>query len=229
MTVILTNYTEHPVRAIEEAACNCYDSKPSEDGKIMRACIKSGHTSVTEFATFTFHVSGVSRALLAQITRHRVGVSFAVRSQRYCSEDGFQYVTPKTISGKPDALNRYQELMNEINSAYEELQSLGVPNEDARMVLPNACCTTFEVSFNLRSLMHFMNERLCTRAQWEIRELAQKMRDEVLVYFPELMDYLVPKCEMHKPYCFCTEQKSCGRHQKLKNIFENSENFQKST
>ena len=219
MKVTLTNYTLNPINAIEEAACNCYNSSPNS-GKIMNACIKSGHTSVTEFATFTFHIEGVSRALLAQITRHRIGVSFAVRSQRYCSEDGFEYVTPKTITKNENLKKAYEDFMLKINDFYTALQELGIPNEDARMILPNACCTTFEVSFNLRSLMHFMNERLCTRAQWEIRELAQMMKKEVINKFPELDKYLVPKCEINCELPMCNEHKSCGRHKTAKQIKE---------
>ena len=89
MKVTLTRVTTDPVDAIEEAACNCYDSKPT-GGKIMKSCYRSGHHSVLEFANFTFHIEGVSRALLAQLTRHR-HAGFAVRSQRYCNEDGFEY------------------------------------------------------------------------------------------------------------------------------------------
>lgn len=221
MTVTLTHCSENPVASIEEAASNCYNSKPSWDGKIMRSCIASGHTSVTEFATFTFHIDGVSRSLLAQITRHRVGVSFAVRSQRYCAENNFEYVIPPSIRKNDKAILEYKRLMNTINVVYKELQDYGVPNEDARMVLPNACYTSLEVSFNLRSLMHFMNERLCNRAQWEIRELAKEMKKAVVERFPELDDYLVPKCEVHKAYPFCTERQCCGKHPKLKDIYEN--------
>ena len=94
MEVKLTRVTQNPVDAIEEAACNCYDSEPT-GGKIMKSCYNSGHHSVLEFAHFTFHITGVSRALLAQLTRHR-HCGFAVRSQRYCNEDGFKfaYISP---------------------------------------------------------------------------------------------------------------------------------------
>ena len=85
MKVTLTRITDDPILAIEEAASNCYDSRPSADGKILKHCVKSGHTSVTEFLNFTFHIEGVSRSLLAQLTRHR-HAGYAVRSQRYCSE-----------------------------------------------------------------------------------------------------------------------------------------------
>lgn len=175
MEVKLTRITQNPVDAIEEAASNCYDSEPS-GGRIMKACYRSGHHSVLEFAQFTFHISGVSRALLAQLTRHRIA-SFAVRSQRYCSEDGFEYVIPPSIKENEKALEFYKQMMESLDEGYHALsENFGIPNEDARFILPNACATTLEISMNGRELIHFFNERMCTRAQWEIRALAYKMK-----------------------------------------------------
>jgi thymidylate synthase (FAD) len=221
MTVILTRVTENPILAIEEAASNCYDSEPTGDGKIMKHCIKSGHTSVTEFCDFTFHIEGISRALSHQLVRHRMA-SYAQRSQRYCSEDGFGYVVPKTIKNNERALSDYKTMMQCISGWYKSLQELDIPNEDARMVLPNACTTCIEVKMNLRALMNFMNERLCSCAQWEIRELALAMKRVIVEKYPELEPYLVPKCEKYgKEFGFCNESKSrsCGRHPTLKEIF----------
>ena len=219
MQVTLTRVTENPIGAIEEAACNCYDSEPT-GGKIMKACYNSGHHSVLEFCDFTFHIEGVSRALTHQLVRHRLA-SYAQRSQRYCVEDGFKYVIPNSIKNKPEALKMYENIMEGLAEGYHALNSnLGIPAEDARMILPNACETTIEVKMNLRSLIHFMNERLCTRAQWEIRQLAREMKKCIEKQYPELAEYLVPKCEIHKNTPFCTEHKSCGKHHTLKEIFE---------
>lgn len=212
MEVKLTRVTQNPVDAIEEAASNCYDSEPS-DGRIMKACYRSGHHSVLEFAQFTFHISGVSRALLAQLTRHRIA-SFAVRSQRYCSEDGFEYVTPLSISKDAIALYKYQRFMADCMSVYADLQSMGIPNEDARMVLPNACATTLELSMNGRELIHFFNERMCTRAQWEIRALAYKMKqclEEEGGQCAEFAKFARPKCKAYDEHTgMCPEHNSCG-------------------
>ena len=57
--------------------------------------------------------------------------------------------------------------------------------------------------------MHFMNERLCSKAQWEIREMAEKIRDCVLEVEPDLKPYLVPKCFV---YGKCNESKPCGKY-----------------
>lgn len=234
MKVELTRITENPILAIEEAASNCYNSTPTGDGKIMKHCIKSGHTSVTEFCDFTFHIEGISRALSHQLVRHRLA-SYAQRSQRYCSEDGFEYVVPNTIKNNPLALTEYEKLMSKITDIYSYLQGNGIPNEDACMVLPNACTTCIEVKMNLRALMNFMNERLCSCAQWEIRNLAWEMRKQVLLQVPELDEYLVPKCEKYgEQYGFCTEtqKRSCGRHPLIKDVFyhynNNGENNESS-
>ncbi len=227
MKVILTRVTSDPIMAIEEAAANCYNSTPAGDGKIMRHCVKSGHTSVTEFCQFTFHIEGVSRALSHQLVRHRIA-SYAQRSQRYCSESGFGYVTPKTISNNEAANSLYENTMNQLATVYSALQELGVPNEDARMVLPNACETQLEVSMNLRTLMNFMNERLCSCAQWEIRAMALAMKKAVLEQVPQLEEYLVPKCEkMGKDFAGCNEskQRTCGRHPRWEEIFEDYHNY----
>ena len=213
--------TQNPVLAIEEAASNCYDSEPSLNGKIMNACYASGHHSVLEFADFTFHVEGVSRALLAQLTRHRVA-SFAVRSQRYVEEDDFGYVTPQTILDNEGANLIYANAMAYLKLTYEALMEAGIPAEDSRFVLPNGCETILEVKMNGRELIHFANERLCTRAQWEIREMAKMMkqcvaeRDEECAQFAK---YLVPKCCIHMPYKFCTEHNSCGLAPKLSDVY----------
>ena len=224
MEVILTRITENPVAAIEEAASNCYDSAPTS-GKIMDACYKSGHHSVLEFCDFTFHVEGISRALSHQLVRHRLA-SYAQRSQRYCNEDGFEYITPYSIKTDADAWREYDELMCLIQESYNNLQKLGIPAEDARMILPNACTTIIEIKMNLRSLIHFMNERLCTCAQWEIRELARLMKKAIVEQYPEFEKYLVPKCEKYgKEFGFCTESKqrretlNCNRHPRLADIF----------
>ena len=218
MKVTLTRVTENPIGAIEEAACNCYNSEPT-GGKIMKACYNSGHHSVLEFCDFTFHIEGVSRALTHQLVRHRLA-SYAQRSQRYCAENGFEFVIPPSIEKNKVALNWYRNFMYQCGELYDDFQTLGISNEDARMVLPNACETVIEVKMNLRSLIHFMNERLCTRAQWEIRLLALEMRKCILAVYPELAEFLVPKCEIHKNQPFCPEHSTCGKHPRLKNIYD---------
>lgn len=223
MEVKLVRITEDPMSAIEYAACNCYDSTPTKNYCIANSCYESGHTSVYEFSHFHFHVEGVSRALLAQLTRHRIA-SYAVRSQRFTNEKNFDYIVPNNIKKNPKALEIYESCMEVQRTAYAALDSLGIEKEDARQVLPNACKTILDFAMDGRSLMNFMNLRLCTRAQWEIRQLAHKMRELVIACVPEFKDKLVPKCEIYSGFPFCTEKKCCGKHPPLAKVYYSPSN-----
>ena len=180
------------METIAQIASICYDSDPKNPIGLVKHLYANGHLSVFEHIYFTFKIEGISRACSHQLVRHR-HCSFTQRSQRYCSEDGFQFVTPGTI---PDGL--FSVDMKCIGEWYEDYQTSGIPNEDARYILPNACATSLYLSCNLRELIHMANERLCTRAQWEIRELVQQMCKLV---DPKLQFMLVPKCKSGRIIC----------------------------
>lgn len=176
--------------------------------KLINGCIKSNHQSILEHSQFTFAIEGVSRALTHQLVRHR-HCSFSQQSQRYVNLEGaFDYVTPKALQDEGDLQSYFAECMQQAYESYTELINKGVKPEDARAVLPNACCTNMVITLNLRSLIHLCNERLCTRAQLEIRQLVQLMVKEVLKENEWLKPYLQPKCES---LGYCPEYKGCGR------------------
>ena len=163
---------KNPLSIAELAASVCYDSEPTDTYRIVKGCKATGHRSVLEHISFTFEVSGVSRALLAQLSRHR-HISLSVQSQRYVSMDNFDYVNP--FSGE-DA-DGFKDMMASIAADYYILKKYhNAANEDARAVLPNACCTKFYVTINARSLIEMSHLRLCTRAQSEIRSMFQLSR-----------------------------------------------------
>lgn len=197
MKVTLVYSTPTPIETISEIASICYDSNPKNPLKLVTHLYKSGHLSVFEHIHFTFKIEGISRACSHQLVRHR-HCSFTQRSQRYCSEDGLKVILPPSIEKSyPDECT-YKHIVRDIDEAYAELQNNGIPNEDARYVLPNACETSLYLSCNLRELIHIANERLCLRAQWEIRELVEKM---VSLVDPELHFILVPKCKSGRIVC----------------------------
>ncbi|MGU3441434.1 FAD-dependent thymidylate synthase [Bacillus cereus] len=172
--------------------------KGTEADRLMRHIVASKHLSTLEHITFTFAIEGVSRALLAQLTRHRVGFSFSVQSQRYVrfgSDDksgGFDYLTPESVikeAEKSDydykAIDYYDELMNVSQKVYDALRQRGIPAEDARMVLPQAATTNLVMTVNLRSLLDFYaKRRKGNGAQAEIAELAEHLRKEVVKIEP---------------------------------------------
>lgn len=225
MKAELVNYTINPIETIEKVASNCYDSDNSNsNGKIMKHCFSQGHLSIGEFAQFHFHIEGVSRACSHQLIRHRTG-KFCQRSQRFCQEGEFDYVTPNSILNDEDIFKLYEETISKIKWFYKVAIHNGIPAEDARFILPNSCETVIDVSFDLRNLMHFFNERLCSNAQWEIRELAVKMKNEVLKVCPELKEYLVAKCEINSKLPMCNEGKRCcGKHKTIQQILYYYEN-----
>lgn len=192
MQVSCIQQTTNPIETIAHIASICYDSDPKNPLKLVEHLYKSGHHSVFEHIYFTFKIEGISRACSHQLVRHRM-CAFTQRSQRYCSEDGFDFVNPPVI--KEDS---FAGDMREINSMYRFYTKRGVPNEDARYLLPNACATELYLSCNLRELIHIANERLCTRAQWEIRDLVKKMIELV---DPSLKFMLVPKCKSGRIIC----------------------------
>ena len=173
-----------------------------------------GHDSVLEHASFTFLVEGVSRVLLAQLTRHRIA-SFSVQSQRYVSyQSGFGYIIPPAIRALgEEAVAEYESQMAQIQGWYEGWQQkLGnageKSNEDARFVLPGACETRVLFTMNARELRHFFALRMCNRAQWEIRAMAQQMFEQVYPVAPALFADAGPGC-ISGP---CPEGgRSCGK------------------
>lgn len=191
MKVTLIQATPNPIETISKIASICYDSEPKNPLGLVKHLYKNGHHSVFEHIYFTFKIEGISRACSHQLVRHR-HCSFTQRSQRYCSEDGFAVVRPNTL---PHGFIGYAMGVSEY---YKSLQESGVPNEDARYILPNACATELYLSCNLRELIHIANERLCARAQWEIRELVTQMVEWV---DPELHFMLVPKCKSGRIIC----------------------------
>lgn len=197
MKVTLERYTVAPEEIAGEAAALCYNGK--NPAKSLDVAMDGGHESVIEHAVFTFRVEGVSRALLAQLTRHRLA-SYSVQSQRYVNYlKGFDYVTPpKIVALGEDAVAEYDRQMATIHEWYvgwkEKLGKGEDGNEDARFVLPNACATCLLVTMNARELRHFFSLRCCSRAQWEIRHLARQMLALCQDVAPKLFADAGPGC-----------------------------------
>ncbi len=223
MKVALVRHTLSPEEVVALGARLCYSRARVDDllervssrdqaefvGKIMGM----GHDSVLEHASFTFGIEGVSRVLLAQITRHRLA-SFSVQSQRYVSyENGFGYIIPPKIAALgEDAVAEFETQMATMHKWYTRWQErLGTGeggNEDARFVLPGACETRMLVTMNVRELRHFFGLRMCSRAQWEIRELATRMHRLCMEVAPALFSDAGPGCLRGA----CPEgAKSCGK------------------
>jgi thymidylate synthase (FAD) len=164
-----------------------------------------GHESPIEHASYTFAVEGVSRALLAQLTRHRIA-SYSVQSQRYVDKGDFDYIVPPSIAADPEAAEMFERCMDMLDTYYAYFMAAGIPNEDARFVLPNACDTRIIFTMNARSLHNFFRLRCCNRAQWEIRALADEMLRLCREVSPALFRHAGPACAVSG---VCSEGAMC--------------------
>lgn len=198
LSAIRTCYSPNKPSEIVTLEGEKYFKGKATDGKggkevdrLIRHIVGSGHTSTLEHLTYTFAVEGVSRALLAQLTRHRVGFSFSVQSQRYVKQSTdskhgeFEFVIPTKIENDREAEITFVQAMAAAQYAYDLLIKKGVPQEDARAVLPNAATTNLVLTVNLRSLLDFYSKRRKGKgAQHEITELAERLREVVVEVEP---------------------------------------------
>ncbi|KAF1083772.1 Thymidylate synthase ThyX [Sporotomaculum syntrophicum] len=238
LRVELLHHTHCPEQLVALAAKLCYSSADigelkkgvteRDQSHFIRKLADMGHLTPVEHASFTFGVEGISRSLLAQITRHRIA-SFSVKSQRYVSEDSaakedgvFNYIIPPRIADLGAAeVQEYARQMAQIQQWYdnwlEKLADYGdAAREDARFILPNAAETKLVVTMNARELMHFFALRCCNRAQWEIRALATEMLRLVRRESPELFRNAGPGC-LTGP---CPEgAMCCGEQVKVREMF----------
>lgn len=249
MEVKLLAYTPQPEKTVACAAKLCYAAADidtvyeglteEKTASFLEMLGSIGHESPIEHASFTFGIQGVSRSLLAQITRHRIA-SYSVQSQRYVKENAFEFVLPPEIEAIPEAKEEFLRAMEEDQEHYENLTALLKEKhkrellaqgedeksanrkaekkaiEDARFVLPNACATKMICTMNARSLLNFFTHRCCNRAQWEIRALAVEMLKEVKAVAPHIFEKAGPPCLRGN----CPEGKmSCGKMKEVRERF----------
>lgn len=257
MKVQLIAHTPEPEKVVAAAAKLCYSNAqidtlldgltPEKSRDFVEMLASLGHESPTEHASFTFAIEGVSRSLLAQITRHRMA-SFSVQSQRYVNLKNPEFVIPHEVENYPAALEQFNESMAMAADNYHKVTEVlkaahrekylaqGLEEkeanrkaekqaiEDARFILPNACTTKMIMTMNARSLNNFFRHRCCTRAQWEIRELADEMLKLVCEVAPSLFVRSGPPC-VSGP---CPEGKmSCGRVVEMREKYAQMKNTAK--
>ena len=222
MMVKLVRHTPEPERTVAMSARLCYspigaaqlEEKISDEqaANLVRKLVSMGHLSTLEHVTFTFAIEGVSRVLTHQLVRHR-NASYSQQSQRYVKEHDFETIVPASIASKPEAKAKFDKLMTEIQAMYDEFIALDIPAEDARYILPNATETKIVCTFNARSLLNFFSLRCCTRAQWEIRALANEMLRQCQAVAPVIFENAGPTCVSEG---VCHEgTMSCGRLQAI--------------
>ncbi len=228
MKVKLIAYTPDPEKVVAISGYTSISEKgpiakmkgydPEKGRKVIKNLVSYGHHSVIEHATFTFAVEGVSRACTHQLVRHRIA-SYTQQSQRYVKFKDLDYITPPTIQRHEEAKKIFDEAMKKVAEIYQRLTELGIPPEDARFVYPNASKSNITITMNARELLHFFSLRTCLRAQWEIRELANRMLLEVKKVAPTIFEKAGPNCVR---LGYCPEGKlTCGKIKEVKETYLN--------
>jgi len=230
MNVKLLEMSQNAISLIYVACRQCYSEKFAgevfadtpvsieKQEAFVKNIVASGHQSPLEHVKFTFAIEGVSRALTHQLVRHRLA-SYSQQSMRYVKEKDFDYIIPPAIERNPEAKNEFEKLMVTIQQSYTKLLMLmgqdnisgEAANQDARFALPQAAETKIVVTMNCRELLHFFQSRCCSRAQWEIRQLANKMLDICRQQLPAVFSGSGAKCETLE-YCPEGEKFCCGKY-----------------
>ncbi|MHB8155560.1 MAG: FAD-dependent thymidylate synthase [Candidatus Omnitrophota bacterium] len=230
MNLKLLEMSQNAVSLIYVACRQCYSEKFAGDvfldatldlkkqEEFVKSIVASGHQSPLEHVKFTFAIEGVSRALTHQLVRHRIA-SFSQQSQRYVKEKDFDFIIPPAIEKNSQAKNEFEKLMTAIQQSYTKLLELlgqdnisgETANQDVRFVLPQAAETKIVVTMNCRELLHFFQHRCCSRAQWEIRQLANKMLGICCKELPAVFSEAGAKCETLK-YCPEGDKFCCGKY-----------------
>ena len=215
------------------------DLTPEKIESFVTMLASIGHESVMEHVCFTFGIEGISRACSHQLVRHRIA-SYSQKSQRYVNEDGFEFITPPEIAADAEAKAEFDRSMAALTESYSKIASIltekhtrtfmeqGMEekearskavkkaNEDARFVLPNACETKIVVTMNVRSLFNFFRHRCCSRAQWEIKAVADEMLKLCREVAPNVFKNAGPSCLAGK----CPEGKmTCGKINEMKEFY----------
>ena len=233
MRVELLAHTPEPLALIYAAFRQCYhagfvadmwpkllvgDISFAKQDEFVASVMESGHVSPIEHVSFTFAVSGVSRALTHQLVRHRIA-SYSQQSQRYVDGSNFEHILPPAIERDDEAKARFLACMEEIGNAYRDIKAIlekngrtgSSANEDARFVLPQAAASRIVLTMNCRSLLNFFEHRCCTRAQWEIRAMADNMLALCRDALPVVFRHAGARCE-RLGFCPEGEKFTCGRY-----------------
>ncbi len=233
LNVVLLRHTPEPEEVVAMAAKLCYSPSGVEELKekieakdqaaFVEMLASIGHLSPIEHVSFSFGIEGISRACSHQLVRHRVA-SYSQQSQRYVKAEQFTYVIPPSIKQDPALVKEFERCMDEAQQNYtkvlKRLEEFGLKGEvgqqDARYLLPNAAETKIVVTMNARELLHFFRVRCCNRAQWEIREMADRMLALVKKAAPTIFAKSGPGCL----YAPCPEgKKTCGKIEEVRKKF----------
>lgn len=186
--------------------------------KIGKSCMRQGHFSTCRGIMWHFQVTGISRVCSHQLVRHHVGVAINQASNVY-QEANSKVVLPYTVQGvcsnEPELEREIHDLFTKGQQIYTKLRERGISTSDSRYLLPQGLETSINIALTPEALIHLCHERLCSKAQWEIRGVVQRMVKQIIKIEPFWGELLVPKCMyLHG----CPEALGCGYYNSKVNM-----------
>lgn len=222
--IILSETTDEPLTFAGLAAGVCWGADIKDNKKNFERgidCFKSGHWRTLEFPQIYMILDGWSAKCIRELYTHIIDVTRLQASTRYINYDDFSYVTPTTIEKNESAKEIYTSFMTNVNETMKELKEIGIAKEDASEILPLSYSTKMMFRVGLRELINIMEQRLCQRAYWEIRDLCNEILDALCIYSDE-WEYLIKELEIFVPKCkrlhYCPERYSCHREINLETL-----------
>ena len=198
-------------------ACQCYMTPEKFAERVGMSCLVEGHTSGSRADMFKFRIYS-PRFCADQIMRHSVGTAINCQSQRYVDmDDNFSLYAPPQVYNDEALRKAYQEYEDNCRLQYKAIRLVMTANnitgEKAndlmRTMLPIGVPCNLTMGFTIEALIHFMNKRLCVRADAPIRQVAKLMKEAVLAVEPRYEELFVPQCQADM---YCPEKHGCGAY-----------------
>ena len=214
---ILHETTTKPITLIGQMAGVCWGADTTDAERNYKRgldCIESNHGRTLEFPDVYMELDGYSARVIREWYTHIGGMPTRLQeSTRYIDYTYFEYVEPQSIKDNVNAHTVFNTAISDITCALRELEKIGIPREDAAMLLPLGMTTRIVCKHNLRNLIDMSRQRMCQRAYWEYRELFGAIYGALSAYSSEwnelVGEVFYPKCEILH---YCPEKHGCGRY-----------------
>ena len=191
MKITCTDHTVDPEQKVAIAAAICYDSDTSEEAnnRRIKKLMDVKHLATLRFAYATFHVEGISRVCSHQLVRLAHG-GILQRSMRYVKETKLEVITPPDVvallEDNPELHYEIERLHINSWGVYTGLIKAGIKKQDARFYLPLGTVTELNMCLNFQGWKDFLHNRVDTAAQWEIREVALAIQEQLRELAPNV-------------------------------------------
>lgn len=212
---ILPETTIDPISLMGRRAGICWGADITDSEKNYKRgldCIKSNHGRVFEFVNIEAIIEGYSARVIREWYTHIGGSPTRLQSStRYVNYNNFEYIIPNTVQTEEQKA-WYNNAIDTISQTLQNLEESGVKREDAAMLLPLGMATKIVDKRNVRNVISMAEQRMCSRAYWEYRELFNEYIKQLKLYSEEwatlIPMVMQPKCET---LGYCPEKFSCGR------------------